>query len=108
MMEAVKYFAELRRMCDHYTAMGPDCCSSCPILDYCSNSKLSVFTGTLDTIEECVAIVEKWSSENPPATNSKVFEAVFGFRLEDKFLPSTVVSGWLQKEYKGNYDVSLL
>lgn len=108
MMEAVKYFAELRRMCDHYTATGIDGCSSCPILDYCANSKLSVFSGSLDTIKECIAIVEKWSSENPPATNSKVFESVFGFCLEDKFLPSTDVADWLQKEYKGNYDVSLL
>ena len=70
-MDAVKYLKEFKRMC---SSIGGDfCCKECPLS-----------TGNDDDLgcrecsdEEKVAIVEKWSNENPIKTRQSEFLKIF-------------------------------
>lgn len=72
-MDAVKFFEEAKRMCDH---IGD--CEECPLKSENSIAcKLSFPTIRIDNPETMVAIVEKWASEHPVKTRQSEFLKMF-------------------------------
>lgn len=71
-MDAVKYVKEKARMCDEYKD-----CNACPASE--KNNKFNAGCGTLEGefTEVFVAIVEKWSAENPVKTRQSEFLKMF-------------------------------
>lgn len=68
MMDAVKYLKEKKRMCNSYNAM----------CDGCGFGKLPNCNNIEDNDpEKSVAIVEKWSAENPANTRQSEFLKLF-------------------------------
>lgn len=68
-MDAVKFIEERKRMCESFNyGCG---CQMCPACDNDLCCAVSVMS-TLDAKEQ-VAIVEKWSKENPRKTRQSVF-----------------------------------
>ena len=67
-MDAVKFLKEKKRMCDKYSD-----CTGCPASE--KNTKFDIGCGSLEEQfpEEFVAIVEKWSAENPIKTRQSEF-----------------------------------
>lgn len=105
-MDAVKYTKEFNRMCRSYVF----CSDGCPLKRRCI-----LFRGQntdSETIEELVAIVEKWSKEHPLVTNGdKVMEIIkdagvpvtargFGFDPLNT-VHIAVSEDWWDAEYKG-------
>lgn len=71
-MDAVKFLKEKKRMCDKYSN-----CTGCPASE--KNTKFDIGCGSLEEQfpEEFVAIVEKWSAENPIKTRKSEFLKMF-------------------------------
>lgn len=96
-MEAIEFLKEYRRMCNscvcHYR------CEGCPLRD-----KKCLATGicnkTYKDFLTITSVVEQWSKEHPIITNSKKFEEVFDFLMEDKFVVGAEVFNWLREPYK--------
>lgn len=67
-MDAVKYLREHKRICDKY-----EDCDDCPMSE--TNNRYGIICGSLNEEhpEEAVAIVEKWSAENPIKTRQSEF-----------------------------------
>lgn len=93
-MEALEMLKTLKRICSKYK------CSDCPVVARSCICIKNISITSDETLNSIIENVEQWSKENPLVTNSKKFEEVFGFLLEDKFVLSSVVYDWLKKPYE--------
>ena len=89
MAEFQKVIRERNRICK------TNKCSACPIFDAKGNDFCEEWF--YEHPEEAEKIILKWAEENPPLTNGKKFEEVFGFTLS---CLSGDAAEWLNKEYK--------
>lgn len=94
-MEALEFLKEYRRMC----STSDEYCSGCPLIEKgCLSTGMRVKSDSQFMTITCA--VEQWSKEHPITTNSKKFEEVFGFLMEDKYVVSAEVLNWLKKPYE--------
>ena len=71
-MDAVKFFEEAKRMCDHFGD-----CGECPLSENLSVCELSFTPVGMNNTEKIVEKVEKWASEHPVKTRQSEFLKMF-------------------------------
>lgn len=69
-MDALEFIKERNRMCKSFRIV----CTKCPAFKACENGLYCVLSqeSTLDAMAQ-IAIVEKWSKENPCKTRQSIF-----------------------------------
>lgn len=86
---------ERRRMCKQ---IGD--CDKCQISFRNNKSESFCDTFMRESPAEAERIIMQWAAENPPKTNRRKFEEVFGFDILERFSFSEHDKEWLNKEYK--------
>ena len=94
-MDATTFIREFQRMCNSFD----DTCLGCPLAGGRVDCDSIM---AIKNPRERIAVVEKWSAENPVVTNRQMLKEVFGIDTDNQVIK--LYDTWLDKEYKAPED----